>query len=467
MQAENPPMQKQQLAREKKGVNIAVSGDSIKRLSKNQYKVKSQTSDGWYNVSKAQDADVWSCSCPDFSYRLVKMQDKRCKHILGVQTLNRTFETESKIEQVSRLKVCPRCYSTEVVKNGFRTVKGEMKRQRFKCWRCKKKFVVGENGFFKVSSDPKIIAEALNLVFSGLSYRNVARHLKLTCGRKWSYVTIKKWIDKYCGIIDSYVNTLKPELGQIWHVDEIMLNIKNTEPTGKGFYSWCWNTLAGESRFVLASEMSKHREIADAQHAFAKGKENANGALPSYVVTDCLFAYKKAFIKEFNDRAVMHIRTKSLSENFENRPVERYHNEVRAVIKARRGLGNDKSAQKFVDGYRHYHNFVRPHTGLPDNQTPAEAAGIDLKLDRQNPMKDLIVKSATEGLKEKSPEMYVINQLGKRFEKLTVANEKDCIKFVQKGWIEREMWREINDILRVNGFNWLSNGKDSCWISLS
>lgn len=162
----------------------------------------------------------------------------------------------------------------------------------------------------------------------------------------------------------------------------------------------------------------------------------------------------------------MHVRTKSLSEGFENRPVERYHNELRSVIKARRGLGNDKSAQKFVDGYRHYHNFVRPHTGLQDNRTPAEAAGIDLKLDKQNPMKDLIVKSATASQKEKNPEMYVINQLGKRFEKLTVINEKDCIKFKQNGWIEREEWREINDILRVNGFSWLSNGRDSCWIKM-
>jgi hypothetical protein len=163
----------------------------------------------------------------------------------------------------------------------------------------------------------------------------------------------------------------------------------------------------------------------------------------------------------------MHIRTKSLSEGFENRPVERYHNEVRVVIKSRRGLGNDKSAQKFVDGYRHFHNFVRPHTGLPDNQTPAVTAGIDLNLDKKNPMKDLIVKSVIAADKEKNPEMYVINQLGTRFEKLTVIDEKDCIKFKQKSWIEREVWREINDILRVNRFSWLSNGKDSCWIRMT
>jgi glucose dehydrogenase len=75
---------------------------------------------------------------------------------------------------------------------------------------------------------------------------------------------------------------------------------------------------------------------------------------------------------------------------------------------------------------------------LSDNQTPAEATDIDLMLDKQNPMKDLIVKSAIASQKEKNPEMYVVNQLGKRFEKLTVINKKDCIKPKQKAWIERE-----------------------------
>jgi hypothetical protein len=32
--------------------------------------------------------------------------------------------------------------------------------------------------------------------------------------------------------------------------------------------------------------------------------------------------------------------------------------------------------------------------------------------------------------------------------------------------LEREEWREINDILKVNGFGWLSNDKDSCWIKI-
>ena len=45
-------------------------------------------------------------------------------------------------------------------------------------------------------------------------------------------------------------------------------------------------------------------------------------------------------------------------------------------------------------------------------------------------------------------------------------NEKDCIKIEPKGWMEKKDWREINDILRVQGFKWLSNGRDSCWMKV-
>jgi hypothetical protein len=54
--------------------------------------------------------------------------------------------------------------------------------------------------------------------------------------------------------------------------------------------------------------------------------------------------------------------------------------------------------------------------------------------------------------------------LGKRIEKIKIVNEKDCIKVIPKGWMQKPTWREINDILRLNGFSWLSNGKDSCWL---
>ena len=69
---------------------------------------------------------------------------------------------------------------------------------------------------------------------------------------------------------------------------------------------------------------------------------------------------------------------------------------------------------------------------------PAEAAGIDLKLDKQNPVKHPI-KSAVSSQKDKSFEAFVINLLGKRFEKLAVANEKDCIRVIHNGWLDKQV----------------------------
>lgn len=121
-------------------------------------------------------------------------------------------------------------------------------------------------------------------------------------------------------------------------------------------------------------------------------------------------------------------------------------------------MGNDESAQRFADNYMIYHNYVRSHEGL-EGITPAEASGVHLNLGHDK-IKDLITKSV-----EAKGNFAV--QLGKRIEKVNIVNEKDSMKVTCKGWMEKQTWREINDILRLNGFSWLSSGKDSCWLKLS
>lgn len=103
------------------------------------------------------------------------------------------------------------------------------------------------------------------------------------------------------------------------------------------------------------------------------------------------------------------------------------------------------------------------HTGLPERQTPAEAAKIDLNLNPQNRLKDLIAKSAEQ--KEIAEGKFAIH-LVKRVQYVEIVNEKDCVKVKPKGWMDKQLWKEINDILRVHQFAWLSNGKDSCWIKM-
>jgi transposase-like protein len=134
--------------------------------------------------------------------------------------------------------------------------------------------------------------------------------------------------------------------------------------------------------------------------AIFESRKQKTESNPSFAITDSLKTYESAFRKEFNIRKIAHVKTKSIEEGFANRPIERYHNEVRSILKSKRGLDNDKSGQQFADGHRIYHNFCRPHRGLPNGITPTQAAGIDLNLGN-NKIKDLIEKSARAKLQAK------------------------------------------------------------------
>ena len=89
---------------------------------------------------------------------------------------------------------------------------------------------------------------------------------------------------------------------------------------------------------------------------------------------------------------------------------------------------------------------------------PAEVAGIDLNLG-QDKYLDLIKQAG-----DKKPNF--VNNLGKRIKKVTIVNEGDSIKVTPRDWIDKQIWREINDILKLYEFSWLSSGKDSCWLKM-
>ena len=42
---------------------------------------------------------------------------------------------------------------------------------------------------------------------------------------------------------------------------------------GKGFYDWLWTIIDPKTRFVIATQISKRREIADARNIISKGKQ--------------------------------------------------------------------------------------------------------------------------------------------------------------------------------------------------
>jgi putative transposase len=127
-----------------------------------------------------------------------------------------------------------------------------------------------------------------------------------------------------------------------------------------------------------------------------------------------------------------------------------------------RGLDTAKKSQELVDAMRIHYNFIRPHQAI-GNQTPAEAVGINLRLG-ENKVENLMRQDAIKQ-KENNAQPFVI-ELGVRVNKLQILRKDDCIEIKPKEWLDKKNWREINEILVKHQFNWLSHGRDSCWIKL-
>ena len=160
--------------------------------------------------------------------------------------------------------------------------------------------------------------------------------------------------------------------------------------------------------------------------------------------------------KNFKNR-VAHLYTKSIQDGFTNRPVERWHNEMRETLNARRGLGNEESVQTMMEFLKIYHNWVKSHMGL-DGKTPAQAAWLDMGLGGDKFM---------GLLKESSSKPDFVRSLGKRIDLVNIVTEGGTTRVVQKGWIRKRIWREINDILGLHGFERVQFEDENLWLRQS
>lgn len=116
--------------------------------------------------------------------------------------------------------------------------------------------------------------------------RKITDHLKQFYGLNVSHVTIYNLINKYISILSEYISTLEPELSDIWHADEMAVNIHGT-------WEWLWNVMDEGTRFQLASVISRERRVEDARRVFQIAKKNGKRP-PKYIITDGLHQYRRA-----------------------------------------------------------------------------------------------------------------------------------------------------------------------------
>jgi transposase-like protein len=243
------------------------------------------------------------------------------------------------------------------------------------------------DGFRKMRYRPHIVAFVFDLYFKGLSARKIVDHLDQFGFLKIHHTTALRWIQKYVKIMKAYVGEMKPQVSEIWHADEMVLNVN-------GRYRWLWNLMDRETRFLLAAQLTGQRAAEDAARLFHEARLNA-GKRPEVIVTDGLQVYRDAYTKEFRtpkkDRTE-HARLAKLGDKTGQNLIERLNGTIRERSKVMRALDTDGSAPTFVDGARIHYNFVRPHMGL-GGQTPAEAAGMDLRFGR-NRWLSLMIQAA-------------------------------------------------------------------------
>jgi transposase-like protein len=238
-----------------------------------------------------------------------------------------------------------------------------------------------------MKASPQIITASLDLFFKGVSLRKIADHVKQFYNLNINNSTVLRWIQRYTELLDNYAKELVPQVSDKWHADETVENVN-------GKNRWLWNLMDSESRFLIASRLTKSRTDVDARNLFLDGLDRTNKA-PQTIVTDGLVSYANAYDETLKYKGAKHIRKPRFIDLANNNRIERLHSTMRERTKVMRGFDTDSTASDRMQGYRLYYNFIRPHTALK-SQTPAEAAHLNLELG-QNKWKSMIAQSVKNG----------------------------------------------------------------------
>jgi transposase-like protein len=347
---------------------------AIRENEDGSFAVPSQTGkDVVYTVKIIDNKFV--CNCSDYTFRcVIQKKIDTCKHgyALKFWIATNTFLKEQpkpKIFSEDAIQ-CDRCGSIRTIQYGKRADK-----QVFYCKDCKHKFQ--ESSLLKkVRYDPEIITLTLDLYFSGLSLRKVTRSVNDHFGLELDHSTVYSWIKAYVPIISEYVNSLVPPESSFKRLDadEVFVNMKGgINHRGKLNVAFLWNVMDHKSRYLLASKLSKERDIKGAVQAFKEAIKNAHGLEPNILTTDALTAYPKAVEQTFQTKVWHKARQGVNKPHANNNRIERNNGTQRERIKVQRGW---KSMETPIpEGLRIHMNMVKPHMAL-QGHTPAQKLGL-------------------------------------------------------------------------------------------
>lgn len=308
------------------------------------------------------------CNCPDFTYNKVQT----CKHGYAVKfwiATNTYLDNKPKPMVFSDDTIqCDRCGSIKVIHYGKSSGK-----QAYYCKDCLHKFT--PSLLKKARYSPEMITLTLDLYFSGLSLRKIARSINDHFGLNMGSASIYRWIKKYVPIISEYVNSLVPDKSTCkrWGADEVFVRTRGGSPYKGTEMGYLWNVMDHKTRFLLASKLSENRDEKGAMQVFKEAIKNAHGLEPNIITTDSLRSYHKGIGNVFEKKLVHKARAGINKPDANNNRIERMNGTQRERVKVQRGW--KKMDTPIPEGMRVHYNFVRPHMSLK-NRTPAQKIGV-------------------------------------------------------------------------------------------
>ncbi len=342
---------------------IVARGNQIQTTIPNKkYTVQSQSKpDTYYNI--IQNDNQYKCTCNHH-----KQTKRNCIHILSVKFQQNL--KNNKEQTIQETITCDKCQSTNIVKNGTRKNKSGIT-NRYLCKNCGYRFT-DQNGFKKRRSDPEKIALALDLYFRGLSVRKVAEHFQQVYNLQISHMTVYRWIYDYSQIASKWMDNQNTPTSPRWHIDETILKVD-------GEKRFLWNVMDSESRYLLATHISKNRSVVNTCTPIKKAKK-ATRDRPQEVLTDGMVTYPKAIRKTlgyhkkgYNAYWSPHKVVPSIKAKVSNNRIERFHGTQKERTKIMRGFDQENGCKTLMEGFRVHYNLVKNHQAL--GCTPCEATG--------------------------------------------------------------------------------------------
>ncbi|MEM2618830.1 MAG: DDE-type integrase/transposase/recombinase [Candidatus Hadarchaeales archaeon] len=265
--------------------------------------------------------------------------------------------------------------------------------QRWVCSNCGRSFV--EDFAFRSRFAEGTVAQILDLTVQGNSPTEVSRHLAAN-GVKVSKQTVEGIVRRCAGVLAGFESKLLREaFGQanrrrlsLFYIDDMFLWISRVEVDGRRLrrYAWLTNVFDQSSRYWLGFYLSPPKiwkrsegevELRGARATRAVLERIRSLGVPPPVEVRCDGHLGHILgAKQVLPSTPVVSFTKAENYGFINY-IERLHRDIRKYLRRIGKFRKTENLRGYLEVYRAYHNFLRPHEGL-GGLVPARMLGVEL-----------------------------------------------------------------------------------------